>query len=72
MTIWAREHVMVMKIYQGLGLHPCLFGCVFLLTLYITLVISDCTRVGKRTVSAYVLIAPITGVWGYECGIIVK
>lgn len=48
------EHEMVMKIYQDLGLHPCLFGCVFLLTLYITLVISVCKPVGKWTVSAYV------------------
>lgn len=26
MNIWAREHVVIMRIVQGLGLHPCLFG----------------------------------------------
>lgn len=26
MTIWATVHEVIMKMFQGLGLHPCLFG----------------------------------------------
>lgn len=63
---------MVVKIYQGLGHHPCPFGSIFLLVFYIILVIFDCMRFGKGAVPAYVLLVSITEFGGYKYGIIAK